>query len=65
MYGFPEGLPWRRLPRSLFLLWQLMLRMAMGTLLGHDVGDCLAPPDLRTWARSHAALELEVLASRH
>jgi hypothetical protein len=42
------------LPRSPFLLWQLMLRAAMGTLLGHDVGACLGPPDpwhMGTFAR--------------
>ena len=42
------------LPRSPFLLRQLMLRAAMGTLLGHDVGACLAPPDpshIGTFAR--------------
>jgi hypothetical protein len=33
------------LPRSPFLLRQLMLQPAMDTLLGDDVGDCLAPPD--------------------
>jgi hypothetical protein len=33
------------LPKSPFLLRQLMLRAAMGTLLGHDVGAALTPPD--------------------
>jgi hypothetical protein len=36
------------------LVRQLMLRAAMGTLLGHDVGACLAPPDpshMGTFAR--------------
>jgi hypothetical protein len=51
--------------RSPFLLRQLMLQPAMGPLLSHDVGAGLAPPDLRTWARSRAALQLEVLALRH
>jgi len=32
------------------------------TLLGHDVGAALAPPDLRTLACPRAALQLEVLA---
>jgi hypothetical protein len=33
------------LPNSPFLLRQLMLRAAMGTLLGDDLGAALAPPD--------------------
>ena len=33
------------LPKTPFLLQQLMLWAAMGTLLGHDLGAALAPPD--------------------
>ena len=42
-----------------------MLRPTMDTLLGDDVGAPVPPLTLRTWARSRAALQLEVLALRH
>jgi hypothetical protein len=47
------------------LVVELMLRAAMGTLLGHDVGAALAPPDPADVAASRSALQLEVLAFGH
>ena len=44
----------RRLLKSPFLLQQLMLQPTLDTLLGHDVGACLAPadpPHMGTFAR--------------
>src|SRR6266853_1208750 len=54
------------LPRSPFLLWQFMLRAAtmvrFSAMMSVLVSLLLT---LRTWARSRAALQLELLALRH
>ena len=44
------------LPKSRFLSQQLMLRAAMGTLLGHDFGAALARPDAPHMGAFAAAL---------
>ena len=51
--------------KSPFLLRQLMLRAALGTLLGHGLRAALAPADPPNLACSRAALHLEILALRH
>jgi integrase len=48
--------------KSPFLLLPLMMRPIVDTLLSDDVWAPLAPSGLRGSARSHAALQLEVLA---
>src|SRR2546426_12823983 len=51
--------------KSPFLLRPLMLRPTMDTLLGMMSVLLSFALTLRTWARSRAALQLEVLALRH
>ena len=66
-----DGLPLRKslsqlwLLKSPFLLRPLMLRPTMDTLLGMMSVLLSFALTLRTWARSRAALQLEVLALRH
>jgi putative transposase len=60
----PAGWSSLCLPRSPFLLRQLKLRVAMGTLLGHGFGVACAPPDLPNIDAFACRAPLEILALR-